>query len=279
MAAEVAMMDREVRLGRFVTVDPVAAAALDRLTRLARAPIPLHLEAADSTTRAALAEAAHRELHPARADRAEPVGEPVGEPLREVDGGRLTVEDCLAAGGTTFVDDLAQVALELQVRLAREIGRHPARCRWVTGSARSLEEERKAGRIRAELAAVLLPGRVTIPPLSARPADVQRMAREVLGERVDGELAEVLARHRWPGGEAELRAVLHAVEALGGEVPPHLLAARSWTDDPEDTQRAEVEARRIARAIASADGNLAKAAETLGVSRSTLWRRRRRLGV
>jgi transcriptional regulator of acetoin/glycerol metabolism len=87
--------------------------------------------------------------------------------------------------------------------------------------------------------------------------------------------------HRWPGNVRELRNVIEYAFAVGrgpellsSELPPEL-----HDDEPAAPLAIDDEAAQIRRALAAVDGHLGKAAALLGVSRPTLWRKRKKLGL
>jgi transcriptional regulator of acetoin/glycerol metabolism len=101
----------------------------------------------------------------------------------------------------------------------------------------------------------------------------------------------VLDRHDWPGNVRELRNVLAYAYAIGDgpvivpeDLPPELLGAAPPEVEPTAeaavTRRSDApDARRIVDALARAGGNRERAAQSLGMSRVTLWRHMRQLGI
>ena len=98
-----------------------------------------------------------------------------------------------------------------------------------------------------------------------------------------------LERYPWPGNVRELRNALEYAFVIGegptlteAELPPEVLS-----EEPDDTAHATPapaageasEAQRIRRALERAGDNRTRAAKILGVSRVTLWRRMRELGI
>jgi sigma-54 dependent transcriptional regulator, acetoin dehydrogenase operon transcriptional activator AcoR len=132
---------------------------------------------------------------------------------------------------------------------------------------------------------------VTVPPLRSRPEDVvdlfEAFAREQGDVRWSGsaspEVLRALMRYRWPGNARELRRVVRAVvlhrpsgqlrlEDLPSEV-------RADTAPPGLSRLAELERDAIMDALRDAAGNKHAAAERLGVSRSTLYRKLNAYGI
>jgi sigma-54 dependent transcriptional regulator, acetoin dehydrogenase operon transcriptional activator AcoR len=141
----------------------------------------------------------------------------------------------------------------------------------------------------AALAACFL-ARVELPPLRARRDELPALVHTMI-TRIDPTAAvrctprtlQVLAAHPWPGNLHELRRVVEVLldRRSAGDITP---------DDVPDAYRGSTAARRlapieqiehdaIARALRACDGNKVHAAKQLGMSRSTLYRRIRTLGV
>ena len=83
--------------------------------------------------------------------------------------------------------------------------------------------------------------------------------------------------HRWPGNVAQLRDVLsYAVSVAGGQ-------KLTLSDTPAEFRalgpRSGDEGERIRSALAAADGHLGRAADSLSMSRATLWRKRKKYGI
>ena len=223
----------------------------------------------------------------------------------------------LAHKGTLFLDEVAELPLEVQAKLLRVLETHtvipvggrepvPVDVRVVSATHRALRKEVDAGRFRADLLYRLRVIPIFLPPLRERPNDVALLCDKLLLdmnlgrrrkiERVAPAALEVLARHAWPGNVRELRNVLAYAYATGdgpvlvpSDLPPELLspeespvpAAADETDSASvgTGARAGVEAARLRDALRHANGNRAHAAAALGISRVTLWRRMRDMGL
>ncbi|MEZ4402592.1 MAG: sigma 54-interacting transcriptional regulator [Kofleriaceae bacterium] len=219
----------------------------------------------------------------------------------------------LADGGTLFLDEVAELPLELQAKLLRVLesrtvlpvgGREPipVDVRIVSATHRALRVEVEAGRFRADLMYRLRVIPVRLPPLRDRPTDVRLLTDKLVVEfnargrrQVDSvapAAAAALERHGWPGNVRELRNVLAYAFAIGDgpvlelrDLPDELQAPVA--PPPEVTVVAAAagpgdgppEVRRIRDALARTGGNRDRAARLLGLSRVTLWRRMRALGI
>lgn len=195
----------------------------------------------------------------------------------------------MARGGTVYFDEIAALAPPLQAKLLRameekrftRLGGHAA----VPFDARVISSaSADTSALRRDLFYRINVVTVTIPPLRERPTDIVRLARAFLGrrKRITDATVAILEEYTWPGNVRELknaieRAVLieesdtvtpAALPPLEGELIA-TAARRRWTLD-------ELESRYIAEVLRQTRGNLTKAAEILGISRKTLWEKRRR---
>jgi len=219
----------------------------------------------------------------------------------------------LANKGTLFLDEVAELPLELQAKILRVIetrsvvpvgGREPVPVdvRFVSATHRALRKEVEAGRFRADLMYRLRVIPVFLPPLRARRGDVSLLAERLLaemngkGRRTIEQIApsamEALEAHDWPGNVRELRNVMAYAYAIGegavllpSDLPPEVLGALEARDEGADeafaaqTSGLTDEAQRITAVLARADGSRERAAKILGMSRVTLWRRMKELGL
>ncbi len=215
-----------------------------------------------------------------------------------------------ANGGTLFLDEVAELPLEVQAKLLRVLETHsvlpvgarvpvPVDVRFVAATHRSLREEVAHGRFRADLMYRLRVIPVLLPPLRARTGDVMLLVDKLLAEhngrrhrqieKVAPSAERILSSYTWPGNIRELRNVLEYAYAIGDGsilVPSDLPAELSQEIAPDAPHEAEVrveasspEARRIAVALERNAGSRERAAQVLGISRVTLWRRMKALGL
>jgi transcriptional regulator with PAS, ATPase and Fis domain len=223
----------------------------------------------------------------------------------------------LADHGTLFLDEVAELPLELQAKLLRMLetrtvipvgGRDPVAVdvRVVSATHRALRREVEAGRFRADLMYRLRVIPVFLPPLRARKGDIELLTRRFVDElaprgrrridRITPAALLALERHDWPGNVRELRNVVEYALAIGdgpqlgaSDLPPELiepglegepqLSAPAAELRPAGLTEQPAEARRIAAALERAAGNRDHAAKLLGMSRVTLWRRMKRHGL
>jgi transcriptional regulator with PAS, ATPase and Fis domain len=223
----------------------------------------------------------------------------------------------LADHGTLFLDEVAELPLELQAKLLRMLetrtiipvgGREPIAVdvRVVSATHRALRREVEEGRFRADLMYRLRVIPVFLPPLRARRGDVELLTRHFVDElvargrrridRITPAALLALERHDWPGNVRELRNVVEYALAIGeghelgaGDLPPELIEPglegepgfASAVAELRPTPLAEqpAEAKRISAALGRAAGNRDHAAKLLGMSRVTLWRKMKRLDL
>jgi len=152
---------------------------------------------------------------------------------------------------------------------------------------------------REDLYLAISTAKVVVPPLRERSDDIVWLMEGCLREcanRVSTELSGISASaeeaalaHDWPGNVRELRNRVERAAYLtlnGWIMPPDLFperGRRAWPAETEIDSLARVrevaEKRQIERALAYHDGQIAKAARTLGISRTTLWDKMRRYGL
>jgi len=213
----------------------------------------------------------------------------------------------LADGSTLFLDEIANVPLNLQAKLLRvlETGEleRVGSSRTVRVNARVLsatnadvQVEVAAGRFREDLLYRLNTIEIHIPPLRERKEDIPLLAMHFLmrysgryGKKVrglDDAAMQALAEHSWPGNVRELdhtveRAVLLASEELVRASQLGLRSPASAGGSPrlEELSLEEVERVLIQKALARFNGNVSQAAGALGLSRSGLYRRLQKYGL
>jgi len=209
----------------------------------------------------------------------------------------------IADGGTLFLDEIANVPLAQQAKLLRavesgefeRVGSSQTRkvdVRLITATNAVLENEVQSGRFRQDLLFRLNTVEIRLPPLRERRDDIPALASHFLGlhaaryRRTIGgfspQAMAALTEHSWPGNVRELE---HAIEravlmAQGSEIGRSDLALQAPSESRiEDMSIEEVEAHLIRKALVRYDGNVSRAAEALGLSRSAMYRRMQRYGV
>lgn len=214
-----------------------------------------------------------------------------------------------AHGGTLFLDELGDLPFEMQSKLLRAIQQQEIKpvgaaatkkinVRVVAATNRPLEEMMRAGTFREDLYYRLSMVEIHVPGLAERMEDFPFLVRhfvtqfaEEYGKNLTGvtpRAQAMLSRHTWPGNVREMENVIgSACMMADGELvdvrdmPPSfqrgavpvLATAPANNAAPLELLSLEILSQRHARAVvAHFGGNKSKAAEVLGVTRSTLYR-------
>jgi len=211
----------------------------------------------------------------------------------------------LADGGTLFLDEIANIPPAQQAKLLRVIEtgefervgssqtRH-ADVRLISATNAVLADEVSSGRFRQDLLFRLRTVEIHLPPLRERREDIALFAGHFLTQQArryrkeiggfDDAAMKALLDHAWPGNVRELehaieRAVLMATDRTIRRSDLGLQRPAESEPRLEEVSLEEVEAILIRKALARYDGNVSKVAETLGLSRSALYRRIQRYGL
>jgi len=216
-----------------------------------------------------------------------------------------------ARDGILFLDEVGELPPTVQAKLLRVVqervfyrvgGERPVPCdaRLICATNADLEHLVEIGHFRRDLFFRLNVIPVHVAPLRERGEDVGPLLRyylatfaEALGRRVTGlsDLTEDAAlAYEWPGNVRELRnRVERAVALAPGDSlrPVDLFPELAGRDGPPvgddlaslSEVRDAAERRQIRRALERTDGQVGRAAALLGVSRTTLWEKMRRLGL
>lgn len=215
----------------------------------------------------------------------------------------------LAHGGTLLLDEIGDVSANLQLKLLRVLQERELErvggtrtihvdIRIIAATHRNLEELVQRGDFRPDLFFRLNVVPLTLPPLRERAEDIEPLAGAFLTQfgrelgktlSLSDEALTLLRRYDWPGNVRELRNVIERAVVLAevdGVLGPEDLAldfsavqtvaARSGSVFEEID---EEESRRIRDALKQARGSRAAAARILGIPRTTLNHRMRRLGI
>lgn len=200
----------------------------------------------------------------------------------------------LATRGTLYLHDLAAMPLALQAGVARAL--RDARFATVgSGDERAVRARviaavtdvaaRDTNAVSAELMDVLGGTKIVLPSLQERVVDIPLLAESFLdtagaatGMRIDADAMAVLQDYAWPGNVAELRAVIERARLLArGNVIRATDVA--LVGSGYDLQLADVERRHIAAVLHAKEWHQGKAAESLGISPKTLYRKIREYGL
>lgn len=211
----------------------------------------------------------------------------------------------LASGGTLFLDEIANVPLGQQAKLLRVIESREVRrmgssktyhvdARLISATNADLREEVAAGRFREDLLFRLNTIEIRLPPLRDRNEDILPLACCFLSQFAgryrkplagfDYAAEQALKSYAWPGNVRELNHVVEraVLMAQGGSVSVADLGLAADAHDRarlEDLPLEEVEQLLIRKSLDRCAGNISQAAQTLGLSRSALYRRLERYGI
>jgi transcriptional regulator with PAS, ATPase and Fis domain len=211
----------------------------------------------------------------------------------------------LAAGGTLFLDEVGDVPLHLQAKLLRvvqersyeRVGESVTRssdARIIAATSVDLRRAIAESRFREDLFYRLRVVPIEMPPLRSRREDIEPLALYLLTRvaarngrelRFSPDAIRAVLRYRWPGNVRELEtAIEYAVAVVKGQtihaedLPMEVVEAT----EPAATHlplRGGTEAVTIRAALESNRWNRETTARSLGVSRTTLWRKMRELGL
>ena len=215
-----------------------------------------------------------------------------------------------ANGGTLFLDEIGDLSLSAQAKILRALqerrvrrlgGREeiPVDVRIVAATHAKLEERIRAQRFREDLFYRLNVIRLKTPPLRKIPADIELLARHCLVESckqigrepidISDDTLAVLRRYEWPGNVRELRNEMKrlAICVRGQQAQPEDLSdeVREFATEPAaeeegfNEQLAGYERGLIEQALAAHHNNQAATAKALGLSRSGLLKKMKRLQV
>ncbi|HET8898510.1 MAG TPA: sigma-54 dependent transcriptional regulator [Rhodanobacteraceae bacterium] len=212
----------------------------------------------------------------------------------------------LADGGTLFFDEVGNVPATQQPKLLRvledgefeRLGSSRTQkvdVRLVSATNADLAAEVAGGRFRKDLLYRLNTLEVRLPPLRERVDDVIPLARAFLarnalrysrsGLRLAASAEKALLAWRWPGNVRELEHLMEraALLANSDEVSAAALAFGEVASTAQDgldgmtLEAAEVEL--VQRAVQRFDGNMQRAADALGITRQSLYRRLEKHGL
>ncbi|MBM4087365.1 MAG: sigma-54-dependent Fis family transcriptional regulator [Planctomycetes bacterium] len=212
----------------------------------------------------------------------------------------------VAGGGTVFLDEIAEMHPSMQAKILRvleygEVKRVGAEepinvdVRIIAATNRDLEREVKAAKFREDLYFRLNVVRVDLPPLRSHKADIPILAQHFLSiysaamkkgvRQFSDDAMEFLVRYEWPGNIRELENAVERAVILSngptvkrGELAQWLaVSGRTQPGGPGAPAKLrtleELEMEYIQQVLESCGGNRKRAAEILGISTVSLWRR------
>jgi len=210
-----------------------------------------------------------------------------------------------ADGGTLFLDEVGDMSRALQVRVLRALQEREIRrvgddraskvdVRVISAANRDLSKMVATGKLRADFYYRIRVFDILLPPLRDRREDIPLLVRHFLEEvsarsprassGIEPDAVRALMSYPWPGNVRELQnAIENAfVTAAGARIGlqhlPSELRRGPGAEKVLNPQQA-AERERLIHALKVSGWNRTKAAELLGTSRVTVWKRMRRFGV
>jgi transcriptional regulator with PAS, ATPase and Fis domain len=208
-----------------------------------------------------------------------------------------------ANGGTVFLDEVGETSLPMQAKLLRVIQNREIQrvgspqvmqvnVRLIAATNRDLRTEVLAGRFREDLFYRLSSIQIRIPSLAERLEDIPLLVQfflkkynEAYGKNIAGltrRVQTVLLQHAWPGNVRELENVISSasITATGdfidiSDLPEQLQRRGPRGGDEEEWRPLSLEEVRkvhIQRVLGMCQGNRLRAAQILGIGRTSLYR-------
>ena len=212
-----------------------------------------------------------------------------------------------AEGGTVFLDEIAELPLEVQVKLLRSLQEHEIKpvgsnartrleARIIAATNEDLQTAIRRGSFRKELYFRLDVVSIKLPPLRDRKSDIPLLTHYFIERHgvVEGRTAEIsyeamsrLMSYDWPGNVRELENCVQRALALGSgsliqvrDLPSNLLQhAGSPTEGSAVPTLKEQERRAILQALETTQGDRVRAARLLGIGKTTIYRKIREYGI
>ena len=217
----------------------------------------------------------------------------------------------LAHRGTIFLDEISDLPLEMQPKLLRVLeeketerlgGTHPTKCdfRLIVATHENLEKCADQGRFRKDLYYRLNVIPIQIPPLRERKEDIPiiamhliRMLNNDLGTnatKISPDVLRIFENYNWPGNVRELNNVLERVlysidsdTIYVHHLPIFLQTMREGSTKLQPTflkrLREEMEREALLHAIHVSNDNKNKAAKLLGIHRTGLYKKMKKLNI
>lgn len=205
----------------------------------------------------------------------------------------------LAQGGTLFLDEISESSLEVQARLLRvletqeifKVGSEKiirVDVRIIASTNKDLRKLIEEKKFREDLFYRLNVLNLSIPPLRERLQDIPLLMyhylRQYCGELSDKKLKAVASmpaftEYRWPGNVRELRNVAERYALVHQAIGSSHQAVQMLLAGGKSPEKPSAEMQETLHVLELCGGSKSKAAEMLHISRTTLWRRLRNLGI
>jgi len=210
--------------------------------------------------------------------------------------------------GSILLDEIGEMPLSMQVKLLRFVEERtvmrvggvrpvPVDVRLIAASNRDLKEMTRTHEFREDLYFRLNVVVISLPPLRERFEDLPLLVEHFLrkyapafGKKITGvssEVLEVLSQYPFPGNVRELGNIIERAVALSDDTE---IGLRDLPSDLRELSMRSVEGEAwpsleererdyIRKVLALTDGHKSRAADILGIPRTTLWRKMKRLGL
>ncbi|APF19643.1 PAS modulated sigma54 specific transcriptional regulator, Fis family [Caldithrix abyssi DSM 13497] len=218
----------------------------------------------------------------------------------------------MADGGTIFLDEIAEMPLQMQVHLLRvlqegtfeRVGESVTRkvnVRIIAATNKDIRKEMMAGRFREDLYYRLNVIPIYAPPLRERKCDIPHLVRYFMQKfslltgkkikEIDDEAMDLLLSYAWPGNVRELENTIEYAFARtkgniihASKLPPNVRLNTKCLGESAETFKSQSlpetsEPQIIRHTLEKVKWNRSKAAEILGMGRTTLWRKMRQYGL
>lgn len=205
----------------------------------------------------------------------------------------------LADGGTVFLDEIGELSPELQAKLLRVVQEReveplgssktiPVNVRIISATHRDLKLMAQKGEFREDLLYRLNAIEIQLPPLRQRGKDILELAESMLQflSRIHGMPVKQLSpearvqfqQYSWPGNVRQLQNVINRLFVFVED------QAITFQDLPfelhtQDVSDAETEYQKLERLLREFEGNKTAIANYLGITRTGLWKKLKRLGL
>ena len=208
--------------------------------------------------------------------------------------------------GTVFLDEIGEMALELQSKLLRvlETGEFVkvgdtkttrVDVRILSATNRNLKEEIANGRFREDLYFRLSVFRILLPPLRQRRDDILLLAQHFIGlyarqigrtaPSLSTEAKKIFLAYQWPGNVREMmNAIEHGLivcdsEITPGDLPIDMLTRETSSESNDSLDLKSVERNHIVKVLKFTNGNKTETARLLKIGLTTLYRKIEEYGI
>jgi len=214
----------------------------------------------------------------------------------------------MAQDGSLLLDEIGELKPDLQVKLLRvleqrefeRVGSTRAiamRARIISATNQKLDQLLARGKFREDLYYRLKTVPIVIPPLRERPEDIPPLVEHFIEKfnirydkkvrSVDPKVMRFFEKYHWPGNVRELeRSIEHAFVFVRGPVIFHRYLPNAVEFNPPPAEAAATgpigdinDRNTILWALAQASGKRKDAADLLGISRTSMWRRMKNMGL